>query len=101
MELLSVVVPLKDERDNVRRLVARLRECLDDGPRVLDCIEFDDFYATIPPLYDLAFLLMDLEQRAGRRRRVLGKAPHDRLDVPAGLNRGGKKGTRQPVRHWQ
>lgn len=29
-------------------------------PVLFDCIEFDDFYATIPPLYDLAFLLMDL-----------------------------------------
>ncbi len=34
---------------------------VDHGEPVLfDCIEFDDFYATIPPLYDLAFLLMDL-----------------------------------------
>ena len=34
---------------------------LDDGrPRLFDCIEFDDFYATMPPLYDFAFLLMDL-----------------------------------------
>lgn len=32
-------------------------------PVLFDCIEFDDFYATIPPLYDLAFLLMDLSAR--------------------------------------
>lgn len=32
-------------------------------PTLFDCIEFDDFYATIPPLYDLAFLLMDLRGR--------------------------------------
>lgn len=32
-------------------------------PTLFDCIEFDDFYATIPPLYDLAFLLMDLRMR--------------------------------------
>lgn len=29
-------------------------------PILFDCIEFDDFYANIPPLYDLAFLIMDL-----------------------------------------
>lgn len=32
-------------------------------PTLFDCIEFDDFYATISPLYDLAFLLMDLLAR--------------------------------------
>ena len=32
-------------------------------PVLFDCIEFDDFYANIPPLYDLAFLLMDLRAR--------------------------------------
>lgn len=31
-----------------------------DEPRLFDCIEFNDFYACIPPLYDLSFLLMDL-----------------------------------------
>jgi uncharacterized protein len=34
-----------------------------EQPTLFDCIEFDDFYATIPPLYDLAFLLMDLLAR--------------------------------------
>lgn len=34
-----------------------------DEPTLFDCIEFNDFYALIPPLYDLAFLLMDLEAR--------------------------------------
>ncbi len=29
-------------------------------PILFDCIEFDDFYANIPPLYDIAFLIMDL-----------------------------------------
>jgi aminoglycoside phosphotransferase family enzyme/predicted kinase len=29
-------------------------------PILFDCIEFDDFYANIPPLYDMAFLIMDL-----------------------------------------
>jgi predicted kinase len=41
---------------------------LDDGkPTLFDCIEFDDFYATIPPLYDVAFLLMDLLARGQER----------------------------------
>jgi aminoglycoside phosphotransferase family enzyme/predicted kinase len=40
---------------------------LDEGsPILFDCIEFDDFYATIPPLYDLAFLIMDLWARGLR-----------------------------------
>lgn len=41
---------------------------LDNGtPTLFDCIEFDDFYATIPPLYDVAFLLMDLLARGSPR----------------------------------
>lgn len=32
-------------------------------PILFDCIEFDDFYAQIPPLYDLSFLIMDLIAR--------------------------------------
>jgi aminoglycoside phosphotransferase family enzyme/predicted kinase len=41
---------------------------LDHGaPTLFDCIEFDDFYAMIPPLYDIAFLLMDLIARGLRR----------------------------------
>jgi uncharacterized protein len=38
--------------------------CLLDGkPTLFDCIEFSDALATIDVLYDLAFLLMDLEHR--------------------------------------
>jgi aminoglycoside phosphotransferase family enzyme/predicted kinase len=41
---------------------------LDHGqPTLFDCIEFDDFDATIQPLYDLAFLLMDLRMRGLHR----------------------------------
>ncbi|MEQ1867760.1 MAG: phosphotransferase, partial [Micropepsaceae bacterium] len=41
---------------------------LDQGaPTLFDCIEFDDFYAVIPPLYDIAFLLMDLIARGMHR----------------------------------
>lgn len=36
--------------------------CLDDGPRVLDCIEFDDRLRHVDVLADLAFLAMDLER---------------------------------------
>ncbi|MGC4987460.1 AAA family ATPase [Streptomyces sp. DT193] len=37
--------------------------CLDDGPRVLDCLEFDDHLRYVDGLDDAAFLAMDLEQR--------------------------------------
>jgi len=39
--------------------------CLDDGPRVLDCIEFADRYRLGDTLADVGFLAMDLE-RLGR-----------------------------------
>jgi aminoglycoside phosphotransferase family enzyme/predicted kinase len=39
--------------------------CLDDGPRVLDCLEFDDSLRFVDTLDDIAFLAMDLE-RLGR-----------------------------------
>ncbi|MGW6740022.1 bifunctional aminoglycoside phosphotransferase/ATP-binding protein [Streptomyces sp. NPDC055025] len=35
--------------------------CLDDGPRVLDCLEFDDTLRYVDGLDDAAFLTMDLE----------------------------------------
>src|SRR6478752_3475237 len=35
--------------------------CLDDGPRILDCLEFDDRLRYIDVLDDIAFLAMDLE----------------------------------------
>ena len=36
--------------------------CLDDGPRILDCIEFDDQLRHGDVLADVAFLAMDLER---------------------------------------
>ena len=39
--------------------------CLDDGPRILDCLEFDDDLRYEDVLADAAFLAMDLE-RLGR-----------------------------------
>jgi aminoglycoside phosphotransferase family enzyme/predicted kinase len=42
--------------------------CLwDDKPVPFDALEFDEALATIDVAYDIAFLLMDLEHRAGRR----------------------------------
>jgi aminoglycoside phosphotransferase family enzyme/predicted kinase len=37
--------------------------CLDDGPRMLDCLEFDDRLRYLDGLDDAAFLAMDLEYR--------------------------------------
>jgi hypothetical protein len=50
--------------------------CLVDGqPTLFDCLEFSDALATIDILYDLAFLLMDLEHRGLRTfaNRVLNR----------------------------
>ena len=41
--------------------------CLDDGPRILDCLDFDDRLRWLDGLDDAAFLAMDLER--------LGAAP--------------------------
>lgn len=62
--------PLLDRREEA----GKVRRChgdlhlrniclLDSGPRLFDCIEFNDAIATIDILYDLAFLLMDLWHR--------------------------------------
>lgn len=60
--------PLFEERIARRRacdghgdLMADDIFCLDDGPRVLDCIEFDDDLRLGDALADVAFLAMDLE----------------------------------------
>jgi predicted kinase len=39
--------------------------CVDDGPRILDCLEFDDRLRWGDVIYDVGFLAMDLE-RLGR-----------------------------------
>ncbi len=39
---------------------------IEDRPTLFDCIEFNDAFAAIDVLYDLAFLLMDLEHRGLR-----------------------------------
>ncbi len=68
--LLSRSEPLLDQRlrdGRVRRCHGDLHLrniCLVDGaPTLFDCIEFNDDLACIDVLYDLAFLLMDLEHR--------------------------------------
>ena len=47
--------------------------CLDDGPRILDCIEFDSMFRWGDILYDTSFLAMDLEHldRPDLARRFL------------------------------
>lgn len=52
-------------RDGHGDLLADDIFCLDDGPRILDCIEFDDHLRYGDVLSDIAFLAMDLE-RLGR-----------------------------------
>lgn len=58
-----------------RRLSGRVRLChgdlhlgnvvlLEGRPVLFDCLEFDERLASIDTMYDLAFLLMDLEHRA-------------------------------------
>lgn len=61
--------PLFDERlrdgwfrDGHGDLQAQDVFCLDDGPRVLDCLEFDDSLRWSDVLADVAFLAMDLER---------------------------------------
>lgn len=48
--------------------------CLDDGPRILDCIEFDPRFRWGDVLYDTTFLAMDLEHlgRMDLARAFLG-----------------------------
>lgn len=40
--------------------------CLEDGPRILDCLAFDDSLRISDVLLDVAFLAMDIERLAGR-----------------------------------
>ena len=65
--------PLFDDRirrgaivDGHGDLLAEDIFCLADGPRVLDCIEFDDRLRHLDRLDDIACLAMDLERSAPR-----------------------------------
>lgn len=72
-ERVAVLAELLDRRraaGNVRHCHGDLHLrniCLFDGkPTLFDCLEFDEALASIDVLYDLAFLLMDLEHRGLR-----------------------------------
>lgn len=39
--------------------------CLDDGPRILDCIAFNDRWRIVDVLSDIGFLVMDMHRLAG------------------------------------
>ena len=69
-ERVAVLAALLDRR----RAAGKVRHChgdlhlrniclLDGKPTLFDCLEFDEALASIDVLYDLAFLLMDLEHR--------------------------------------
>jgi aminoglycoside phosphotransferase family enzyme/predicted kinase len=69
-ERVAVLAELLDRR----RAAGKVRHChgdlhlrniclLDGKPTLFDCLEFDEGLARIDVLYDLAFLLMDLEHR--------------------------------------
>lgn len=40
--------------------------CLDDGPRLIDCLAFNDRWRIIDVLSDIGFLIMDVHRLAGR-----------------------------------
>jgi hypothetical protein len=72
-ERVAVLAELLDRR----RATAKVRHChgdlhlrniclLDGKPTLFDCLEFDEALASVDVLYDLAFLLMDLEHRGLR-----------------------------------
>lgn len=46
-------------------LIAEDVFCLDDGPRILDCLAFDDDLRIADVLNDIAFLVMDVHRIAG------------------------------------
>jgi hypothetical protein len=52
-------------RDGHGDLLADDVFCLEDGPRILDCLEFDDRLRYVDVLDDAAFLAMDLEHLGG------------------------------------
>src|SRR5246127_816873 len=69
-ERVATVAPLLERR----RAIGKIRHChgdlhlrniclFDGKPTLFDCLEFDEALARIDVLYDLAFLLMDLEHR--------------------------------------
>jgi hypothetical protein len=80
-----------------RRAAGKVRRChgdlhlrniclIDDKPTLFDCLEFSEALASIDILYDLAFLLMDLEHRGleGLANRLLNRYL-DQTDEDDGL----------------
>lgn len=62
--------------------------CLDDGPRILDCLDFDDRLRWLDGLDDAAFLAMDLERLGApglARRFVNWYAEYSGDPAPASL----------------
>lgn len=83
---------------DARQVGGRVRHChgdlhlgniclYEDKPTLFDAIEFNDAFARIDVLYDLAFLLMDLDFRGHRRlasfvlNRYLDRTPLDSGDL--------------------
>lgn len=57
-------------RDGHGDLRAEHIYCTDDGPRVIDCVAFDDSLRVSDSLADVAFLAMDLDRLAGPEASV-------------------------------
>jgi aminoglycoside phosphotransferase family enzyme/predicted kinase len=72
-ELFDARVRAGRSRDGHGDLLADDVFCLDDGPRVLDCLEFDEQLRFGDVLLDVAFLAMDLDRlgRGDLARRLL------------------------------
>lgn len=65
---------------------------LDDGPRILDCLEFSDRLRAVDVLDDIAFLAMDLER--------LGGPQHARTFIDAHHEAGGPAGPASLLHHF-
>lgn len=91
--LVAVLAPLLDGR----RAAGKVRHChgdlhlrniclFDGRPTLFDCLEFDEGLASIDVLYDLAFLLMDLEHRGlGHFANIVLNRYLDRTEGDDGL----------------
>lgn len=65
-------------RDGHGDLIADDIYCLDDGPRILDCLAFDDDLRVDDVLNDIAFLVMDVHRLVGpNTARLLMDAYHE------------------------
>ena len=76
-------------RDGHGDLLAEDVFCLDDGPRILDCLEFDERLRFGDVLGDVAFLAMDLERlgRPGSRAPLPRSVPRRRTRLVARVAR--------------